>query len=484
MRLPLALAVGFGALALSACGGGGGGPAAGGSGGGGGGSPATLRILVTDGPFPFDYVESASVVINEVRVHEKNSDAWTTVFTGAKEIDLVPLQNGVSELLVEAEIEPGTYDMVRLLVDAGTVTLTPDAVVEGDSHVFDTASGNLKFPSGAQTGIKVDIENDIVVTTQLSGDLVLDFDLSKNFVFNGPVTHNPGVKRVLFTPHVRATNASTNGSFTLRVLSDQLTPLDPSDDVPIEGATVEVFNATDDPTVDPSIVTVGTDSLGVVTVSVLPGDYQVVVSAAGHMPQTVTGIHVDLANLTDVGDVTLEAIGEITGTVMSNAGTDDTSDDVVIEGAAVEVHLAGDVAVLTTVFTDASGAFQVPGLAAGSYDLFVTAAGFQPGELLAVPAEIGGTGHLILLTPLTAPVEGTVTDAEGAPLEGITVTIENEFGVAVFTGATDADGMFTAELPTGDYTVKFDDGVTEKTHEIEIVGADPLPPPIVVDETF
>src|SRR5262245_53107264 len=92
-------------LSLAACGGGGG--SGGGDLGGGGGGPMgqTLRVFVTDGPFPFDYVEHATVVINEVRVHEKNGDAWTTVFTGAKEIDLVPLTNGVEMLLVEAAIE-------------------------------------------------------------------------------------------------------------------------------------------------------------------------------------------------------------------------------------------------------------------------------------------------------------------------------------------------------------------------------------------
>src|SRR5688572_27412915 len=175
MRLP-ALALGIGALALAACGGGGGigGTGGGGFGGAGGPTASTLRILVTDAPFNFDYVESASVVINEVSVHEKTSDSWTTVFTGSQEIDLVPLTNGVSELLVAAEIEPGTYDKVRLIVDAGTVVLTEDAVVDGDSHVFDTESGNLKFPSGAQTGIKVDIDNEIVVVTSLSSDLLLD----------------------------------------------------------------------------------------------------------------------------------------------------------------------------------------------------------------------------------------------------------------------------------------------------------------------
>src|SRR5262245_7914391 len=108
----------------SACGGGGGGSGGGlGGGGGGGGASAgqTLRVYVTDGPFPFNYVETATVVIREVRVHERGSDAWSTVFTGSREIDLVPLSNGVSMLLVEAAVPPGTLDVVGLIVESGEV---------------------------------------------------------------------------------------------------------------------------------------------------------------------------------------------------------------------------------------------------------------------------------------------------------------------------------------------------------------------------
>jgi hypothetical protein len=103
-------------LVLAACGGGsggGGGDLGGGGGGGGGGTAGnTLRVYVTDAPFPFDYVESATVVIREVRVHQAgegdDDSGWTTVFTGSEEIDLVPLTGGVEQLLVESSPAPTT----------------------------------------------------------------------------------------------------------------------------------------------------------------------------------------------------------------------------------------------------------------------------------------------------------------------------------------------------------------------------------------
>jgi hypothetical protein len=455
-------------------------------GGGGGGGPAatTLRIDVTDAPFPFSYVEAATVTIDEVRVHERNSDAWTTVFTGSKTIDLVPLPNGVSMPLVDAALPAGTYDMVRLIVDAGSVTLSEDAVVQGSSRVFDTANGGLFFPSEAQTGIKVGIENDIVVTTGLSSDLTLDFDLSRSFVFNGPVAHAPGVRRVIFTPSVRATNTSTAGSIGLTVISDSLTPADMSDDVPISGATVRVFAAGADMTTDAPVETASTDASGMAMISLPPGTYDLLVEATGHESETILGVSVTLANLTNLGDVTLAATGTISGVVMSDGGTPaDTSDDVVIGGVTVDVHLADDSAVLTSTTTDSNGAFQVGGLAAGMYDLTFQAPGFNDLSVPGVAATLTGTGQTFLMSPFTAIVSGTLTDSTSATVSGATVTAMNSGGVLVGTTTTADNGTYSLILPTGSYTISFTDGTTTVAKSITIVGASP-PSTVTLDAQF
>jgi hypothetical protein len=459
-------------LALGGCGGGGGGLSGGGGGGGGGGE--TLRVLITDAPFPFDYVASASVVINEVRVHEATSDAWSTVFTGSETIDLVPLTNGVAMLLVEAAVPVGTYDMVRLIVDAGEVVLTEDAVVQ-DDNVFNTEGGDLFFPSGAQTGIKMNIENDIVVTTQLSGDLILDFDLANNFVFNGPVSHAPGVRRVIFTPHVKATNASTNGSLTLRAMSDSLTPGVVGDDVPIEGATVSVFTSPADFAVDTPVATAPTDALGIATISLLPGTYDVLVEAAGHEPGSFLGATVVVANLTDIGDITLAATGTITGVVMSDAATlDDAADDVVVEGATINVYDAGTTNLVGTAVSDVNGAFQVAPLASGNYDVVVTKAGFDDLTTAGVAASISGTGDTYLLHALSSNVTGTVTLlSDGTDVSGAAVEVVNSAGVLVASTTTAADGTYALTLGTGHYTFTFSSAGLGDVKEVDVLGANP-----------
>ena len=100
--------------------------------GGGSSSSATsdgpnFKLYVTDAPFPGDLVESATVVIREVRVRDTEG-GWQVVFSGSEEIDLVPLTGGVVSLLTEIDLEPGSYDDMRLIVDAGTVVLSCSGV--------------------------------------------------------------------------------------------------------------------------------------------------------------------------------------------------------------------------------------------------------------------------------------------------------------------------------------------------------------------
>lgn len=472
---------------VAACGGGGsrsdedssssGSPTGGSS---GGSSTSQLRVWVTDAPFPYEFVESASVVIREIRVHDLNADEWDVVFTGESEIDLVPLTNGVEMLLVEAEIDPGTYDEVRMIVEAGEVVLKPEAVAEDGNHVYNTGNGRLFFPSGSQTGIKVKIENDIVINTQLSADLVLDFDLSRNFVFNGPATHPPGVKRVLFTPVVRALNASTAGSIAVDVLSDNVTPSDTGDDFDIEGATVRVLDGSD------VVATQSTGADGEALISVPPGTYDVEIEASGHASKTVTSVVVTLANLTDLGEVVLVAAGEIGGVVMSDGGTPaDDTDDVVIEGATVDLHNAGDAgSPLDSVTTETSGAWWFGGLDAGDYDIAVAAEGFVSGGLTDIAAALMTPGYTIVLEALEQDLTGTVTVPEGADVTTISIVVKNAVGVTVATTAPAGDGTYTMTLATGDYQVSFDDGAAPQIFDVAMVGADPAPAARILDVTF
>jgi hypothetical protein len=376
-------------LALSACGGSG---SSGGSSSGGGSNQGTLVVKVTDAPFPFEFVESATVVINEVWVRNADGSGFEEqILPAPKEIDLKPLTGGVSASLVEAQIPPGEYDQVRLIVAAGTVELSTTAAhVCCGTHTFSTANGNMKFPSGSQSGIKVNIEPPINVVTQLSQELTLDFDLTKSFVFNGPPTHAPGVKGVIFTPVIKAINDSEYGRLTVTVLSDNATPGDTGDDIPLPDATVTVIEAS---------ATAPTNGSGIASMQLLPGTYSVMIEAFNYDTYQENNIvDVFLANNTDL-EVTLAAtLGQIAGVVWSDAGTLSDTDDFVLPGVAVTLYLMGEVVPIDLfpqanpkLTDDPQGTYQFTDLSPfDNYDLSFEKEGFESGELLNVPLPESG----------------------------------------------------------------------------------------------
>jgi hypothetical protein len=170
-----------------------------------------LVIKVTDAPFPFDMVESATVTITKVEIRRvgdgiPDGNPFMTVCEDTVVFDLLELRNGVVEELVDLEVPEGSYDLVRLYVeDAGL-------------KVRDGGDFKVKVPSGQQTGIKIFINPYLEVEGGLTSELLLDFDLSKSFVVQGNPFTPAGIKGFIFTPVIRAVNNTMAGRITGHVV--------------------------------------------------------------------------------------------------------------------------------------------------------------------------------------------------------------------------------------------------------------------------
>ena len=163
-----------------------------------------LSVKITDAPFPIDMVEYAEVTINKVEIRSAASEDESSYMTLTDEdfsatFDLLLLQNGVTANLIEMDIPVGSYDLVRLHVD------TAEIKVDGGDVYY------LKVPSGAQTGIKVFVNQPIEVVGGLSAELLLDFDINKSFVVQGNPGTPAGINGFNFTPVIRAINQSETG---------------------------------------------------------------------------------------------------------------------------------------------------------------------------------------------------------------------------------------------------------------------------------
>lgn len=167
---------------------------------------ASVRVLLTDAPI--HYVASAWVDIGAVELLPANGDAPIVLSEDGTDdfVDLLDLQGAVTHTLAEAEIEAGDYSQIRLIVEAARVELA-----EGYEFNDGNVERDLFIPSGAQTGIKLNLssaegdDEEGGPVTIASGEtvLVLDFDVSKSFVIQGNPETPAGINGMIFKPTLR-----------------------------------------------------------------------------------------------------------------------------------------------------------------------------------------------------------------------------------------------------------------------------------------
>jgi hypothetical protein len=250
----------------------------------------TLKVLITDKAYPFEFISEAIVTITRVQVRQGATDGSTTeddssfvtIFEDSqgKEFNLVALQNGETDLLADAQVPVGTYTQMRLVITGGQVKLTNDEVF------------NLTVPSGATSGLKLNATFE-VAEGQIT-QLLMDFDLSRAFdVIPGSAVDNiDAIQEFRFSPSlqgaIRLVQTAATGQIAGVVTAAAATD-------PIASAAVTAFDASNN-----EVTTTATDENGVYLLSGLPaGTYTVEFSASGYQTTQVAGIVVTAGQTTE-----------------------------------------------------------------------------------------------------------------------------------------------------------------------------------------
>ncbi len=142
-----------------------------------------MAVELTDAPG--DILE-ATVTIEQVSaVRSSNAgsggatEGGTPILTDSPfTVDLTTLQDGVTTLLGEVQLDPGTYSQIRLKT-------AQEATVEYEDADGNSAEANLKLPSASETGVKINFEP---VSLESEGDraeITLDFSVEESFVSAG-----------------------------------------------------------------------------------------------------------------------------------------------------------------------------------------------------------------------------------------------------------------------------------------------------------
>ncbi len=177
-----------------------------------GGSRGAVAVRLKDAPFPSDSVDSVVVFVARVDMRATATDSagadsasatanaggWITVASPARAFNLLELRNGVSADLGVTELHAGSYSAIRLVIDPSRSKV----VLKGGMTLSGSSSPNVSFPSGASSGIKVNLTNGLTVVAGDTTQLMLDFDLDQSFVLRGNSITQLGL---LFKPVILAT---------------------------------------------------------------------------------------------------------------------------------------------------------------------------------------------------------------------------------------------------------------------------------------
>lgn len=221
------------------------------------GTTGQLTVRLTDSPV--DIIQSATVWVSSVYLIGGNDTTGPryTITSSPQSYDLLTLTDGATAALGSTTIPTGDYTQMRLVVDSARVTLR-------SGHTFSDGSSSrtVQTPSANRTGIKVNFSGPVRVAP---GEtiLVVDFDVSRNFVFTGPRSNPTGV---LFKPVLHAVvqdvAASIAGTVSPASARARLYAIQGTDT--LRTATADTLT--------------GTYSLRFLP----PGDYTVVASATGY----------------------------------------------------------------------------------------------------------------------------------------------------------------------------------------------------------
>ena len=235
------------------------------------------RIYLTDAPFPYDQVERVDVFIVSIAATTEadtgsgvDESAWVTVATPERRFNLLDLQDGTVALLGETELSAGTYQAVRVVIDASQSSMTS---VDGDAIPIDW--NDPQGTGATHVAVYALVEGALDVPAE-GANIVLDFDVGRSFLDHGA---GPGY---LFVPWIRAVNEATTGSIS-GVVRGSDAPLESI--VPVPNASITVYDRNSCGPLDFCIGIVApvasgrTDAQGRYTVHFIPAGRYMVVAA-------------------------------------------------------------------------------------------------------------------------------------------------------------------------------------------------------------
>jgi hypothetical protein len=188
-------------------------------------APGTSKvsILLTDAPGD---VKKAVVTISQIYLQGSDDEqsGRVVLLNTPVTTDLLTLANSTAELVNDAVVPAGTYSQLRFVVTGGYIEVDDG---HGGTSIYASSpdyaglpagapvAGQLKMPSYAQTGIKVNLPDGGFHVSGEQKVLLVDFDVARSF------GHQAGASGMwVMTPVLTATELTATGSVVVTLRKD------------------------------------------------------------------------------------------------------------------------------------------------------------------------------------------------------------------------------------------------------------------------
>jgi hypothetical protein len=164
-----------------------------------------LKLAITDAPV--DHASAVVVAFTGIEVKPADGPAFMLeTFDPLLPVDLMGLQDGISQQLADVTVPAGQYNWIRLAVNLDEDGVIDESEMDSTSYiVIDDAPYALWVPSGDQSGLK--LVSGFIVPQGGVTDFTIDFDLRKS-------VHLPmnGDMRYVLKPALRIVDNTIVGS--------------------------------------------------------------------------------------------------------------------------------------------------------------------------------------------------------------------------------------------------------------------------------
>ena len=163
---------------------------------------ARLMVHLTDAPGDYDAVY---VDVQDVLVKYSGEEAEVSIGEiEAGVYDLLELTGGITVLLADNDVPSGRINQIRLVLGENNTV-----VVDGQTH-------DLQTPSAQQSGLKINVNQEVEANLQY--EFILDFNVHESIVEQGNGNY-------LLTPVIRASLVNETGSISGNLFPTGVTAL-------------------------------------------------------------------------------------------------------------------------------------------------------------------------------------------------------------------------------------------------------------------